>query len=136
MKEIILNYKELGLRIRKMRISKAMTQIDVAKATGLSTQHISNIETSKSKVSLDKLVSIANVLDCSMDELLCDSLPAKRGKYAFSKEIVALINSLNDTQLKILPDFMENYIKLTNSVEKEYEILKFNENKNDQKEKH
>nr|MDA8221746.1 helix-turn-helix transcriptional regulator [Desulfitobacterium hafniense] len=39
-----INYKELGERIAKRRKVLNLTQDDVAEATGLSNNHISNIE--------------------------------------------------------------------------------------------
>ena len=42
-----IDYKAIGLRIKKARTDKGMTQGCIAQLTGLSTPHISNIETGK-----------------------------------------------------------------------------------------
>ncbi len=58
-------YLQLGLTIGYYRKLKGMTQVDLAKAVGLSRTHISNIEAPGMRVSisLDKLFDIADVLN-------------------------------------------------------------------------
>lgn len=65
-----LNYQEIGLKIRKHRIMMDMTQQELADKVELSVSHLSNIETNKTKVSLESLFNIAQNLNCTMDEML------------------------------------------------------------------
>lgn len=51
-----INYKELGERIAKRRKVLNLTQDDVAEATGLSNNHISNIENNHSIPSIETLL--------------------------------------------------------------------------------
>ena len=66
-----LDYKAIGKRIKAARIKKGVTQDVIAERIGITPQHMSNVETANSKVSLATLVTIANELDVSFDELLC-----------------------------------------------------------------
>ena len=76
-----LDFKAIGKRIKIARINKNMTQETVADRIGVTPQHVSNIETGNSSVSLTTLVAIANLLKVSADELLCDTiLIAKDGR--------------------------------------------------------
>ena len=69
-----LDYKAIGERIKTARINKKFTQDKIAEMTELSNTHVSNIENGSTKVSLPTLVKIANLLEVSVDELLCDNL--------------------------------------------------------------
>ena len=69
-----VDYVKLGARVRMRRENLRMSQAELASAVGISIQHVSNIENAKTKVSLERIVDIANVLGCSVDELLCDSM--------------------------------------------------------------
>lgn len=65
-----IDYAKLGLKIKEIRQSKGITQERLAELVGCNTSHISNIENNHTKVSLNVLLSIANVLDTSIDYLL------------------------------------------------------------------
>lgn len=56
-----LDFKAIGKRIKIARIKKNFTQEAVADRIGVSPQHVSNIETGNSSVSLPTLVAIANM---------------------------------------------------------------------------
>lgn len=76
-----LDYVSIGQRVRAARNRKGLQQADVAYLAGLTTSHMSHIETGQTKPSLPTLVRIANVLSVSVDELLCDSLEQVRPVY-------------------------------------------------------
>ena len=107
-----VNYKYLGNRIKKKRESFGMSQAELAAQTELSTQHISNVENARSKIGLDKLVTIANVLNCSIDELLCDSMNVKVSRAIYSEEVATIIETFSDEEVKALPEALKycNYI--------------------------
>ena len=65
-----LDFDFIGQRIKEVRNDKHLTQEYLANATGVNVSHISNIETSKVKVSLTLLVQLCNALDVTMDYLL------------------------------------------------------------------
>lgn len=69
--DTMINYEEIGARIRAVRTRRDLTQEQLAEAIGVGSAHISHIETGNSKPSIQALVDIINALDCSADELLC-----------------------------------------------------------------
>lgn len=73
-KAMQLNYKDIGNRIKQQRKKIGLTQEKLAELTEISVPHMSNIENANTKVSLTVLVNIANVLHCTIDELLCGNL--------------------------------------------------------------
>lgn len=79
-----LNFKAIGKRIKIARLKTDLTQEIMAEKIGVTPQHVSNIETGNSSVSLTTLIAIANLLKVSVDELICDTV--LKTKYVFSKE--------------------------------------------------
>ncbi|WP_434509797.1 helix-turn-helix domain-containing protein [Desulfitobacterium sp. AusDCA] len=65
-----IDYKELGERIAKRRKVLNLTQDDIAEATRLSNNHISNIENNHSIPSIETLIKICEVLDITPDYFL------------------------------------------------------------------
>ncbi len=110
MKQLAVDYKDLGMRIRKKREASGMSQAELAGKAQLSTQHISNVENARSKIGLDKLVIIANILNCSLDELVCGSL--KKGRAVYHSEIAEIIEDFSDNEIRVLPNFLRsvNYL--------------------------
>ena len=100
-----LDFKAIGKRIKIARINQNMTQETVADKIGVTPQHVSNIETGNSSVSLTTLVAIANLLKVSADELLCDTI--RIAKPVFEKEAQELLNDCNEYEIRVLVDVMK-----------------------------
>lgn len=100
-----LDFKAIGKRIKIARINQNMTQETVADKIGVTPQHVSNIETGNSSVSLTTLVAIANLLKVSADELLCDTIQI--AKPVFEKEAQELFNDCNEYEIRVLVDVMK-----------------------------
>ena len=77
----MVDYADIGKRIRACRLAKGMTQEQLANEVGVVVTHISHIETGNSVPSLKTLIDIINALDCSADELLC--IEIKKAKPVF-----------------------------------------------------
>lgn len=110
-----INYEDLGRRVKQRREAAGMSQIDLAGHAELSTQHISNIENAKTKVSLEKLVDIANVLQASVDELICGSLT--QAKVIYYNEVAGEIENMTNAELKALPEFLRSFSYLRKLLE-------------------
>ncbi len=67
-----INYEKLGLKIKEIRQRNGLTQDRLAEMVSCNTSHISNIENNHTKVSLNVLLAIANVLNTSIDYLLSE----------------------------------------------------------------
>lgn len=72
-----LNYTLIGIRIKKIRKEQKMTQDKLSELAEISPQHLSQIESAKTKLSLPTLVSICNALNVTADKILCDVLTAE-----------------------------------------------------------
>ena len=67
-----MDYFEIGQRIRKIRKARGLSQEQLAERIGISTTHMSHIETANTKLSLPVFVEIAKVLEVQTDSLLYD----------------------------------------------------------------
>ena len=97
-----IDYKAIGLRIKTARTRKGLTQGNIAQLTGLSTPHISNIETGNTKLGLPTIIHLANVLDVSVDELLCDNI--HRSEHIYCHELSGLLQDCSVDELHIISE--------------------------------
>lgn len=88
-----LDYGKLGLQIKRARQAKNLTQEMLAEMVNCNTSHISNIENNHTKVSLNVLLAIANVLDTSIDNLLSEQY--ENTASALDTEIMRVVSSLD-----------------------------------------
>lgn len=69
-----IDYERIGSRIKFRRVKNGVSQEELADQVGVSRVHISCIERGTRIPSLEAIISIANSLNVSTDELLSDSL--------------------------------------------------------------
>lgn len=100
-----LDDKAIGKRIKIARIRTGLTQENVADRIGITPQHVSNIETGNSSVSLTTLVAIANLLGTTMDELLCDTLV--KSKEVFCMEADEVLRDCSEYEVRVLVDILK-----------------------------
>jgi len=98
----------IGKRIRKRRQELKLTQEDLARALGLTPQHISGIEQDKRSPSLASLAKLAEELGITVDYLVTgkesavvDTIPAIKADKKLSletkKALITLIKELYET---------------------------------------
>jgi len=100
-----MNYYEIGQRIRKYRKALNLTQEQLSDKIGISTTHMSHIETGNSKLSLPVLVKIAGELAVQTDELIFDKPQINRT--AMTDEIVHILNSCSLHDMYVLADVIK-----------------------------
>ena len=71
----MIDYTEVGRRIKYYRQKRGLTQEQLAFDIHTSAAYISNIERSIKKPSLQKIILISEVLEISVDELLGSGQP-------------------------------------------------------------
>lgn len=73
--------KQIGQRIREIRLAKGMTQNDLAFVAHISTSNVSDIELGKSKIWLTTFVKIVEALQVSADSILRSNVPEVNDMY-------------------------------------------------------
>lgn len=73
----IINYEEIGNRIRTIREAQGLTQEEASERCDITTPFYGNIERGDRKMSVETLVKISKGLGVSADELLFGNIPQK-----------------------------------------------------------
>ena len=100
-----MDYYEIGQRIRKIRKAHGLSQEALAERIGISTTHMSHIETGNTKLSLPVLVDIADALEVRTDDLL--SRDAANTATAISCEILSVLEKCTTNEAKILSEILK-----------------------------
>lgn len=95
-----LDYHAIGIRIRRFRKAKGITQQTLAELSHQEPSNISHIERGATKLGLPTIVNIANALGVTVDDLLCDSL--MNSKAAYEREIADILSDCTHPELKII----------------------------------
>ena len=95
-----LDYTAIGVRIRRLRKERGLTQQALAELSDQEPSNISHIERGATKLSLPTIVNIANALGTTVDALLCDSLQAAR--FPYEQEASELLCDCSHRELKII----------------------------------
>ena len=101
-----LDYVSIGKRIREARLKIGIKQSELAYRAGLTSAHISHIETGQTKLALPAIVKIANALSVSVDELLCDSL--HQVKVVYDKKIADELSDCDAAELKAFYEIIQS----------------------------
>jgi len=84
-----IDYAAIGKRIRSARKKAKLTQEQLAEAIDVTPQHVSAIETGKTKLSLPTLIRISKAVNVSLDFLVYDEIPYLIEQYDLdAKEIL------------------------------------------------
>ena len=101
-----LDYKAIGIRIRRIRKERGYTQQVLAEMSNQEPSDISHIERGATKLSLPTIVNIANALEVTVDDLLCDSVIESRR--AFENTANDLLADCSHIELMIITETMRS----------------------------
>ena len=98
-----MDYYEIGQRIRKARKARGLSQEELAEKAGISTTHMSHIETGNTKLSLPVLVALAQELQVPTDQFLFGTARHDR-----AEEIANLLEGCSQRQLAALCEIVRS----------------------------
>lgn len=108
-----LDGKFLGSRIREFRIKKGMSVRRLADQVGVLGNYISQLERGDKIPSLDTLIRIANALDVTADDMLCDYLNAE--KLVVNQKVNVDISSLDKSHQRFVEQLVTLVIQFLKS---------------------
>ena len=82
--------KEMGKRLRFLRISEGRTQEDIASVLGCSPEHLSRVENGERGLSYEYLINLSSYFLVSVDWILT----GESGSNAFSKQLTRVAKEL------------------------------------------
>ena len=97
-----LDYKAIGKRIKIARIKADLTQEMLAEKIELSPTHLSNIETGTTRVSLTTIVSIANGLGITVDDILYDNVI--KARVQIENDIAEILDDCDEYEIRMIKD--------------------------------
>lgn len=102
-----LNYALIGERIKKIRKAQKFTQDKLSELAGISPQHLSQIESAKTKLSLPALINICNALNVTTDKILCDVLTADTSE-EINSDIAEVFKGCSSDETYLMLSVAEN----------------------------
>ena len=108
--------RAVGMRMAEVRKSHNVTQEALAETMGLSSKHISHVETAASSFSLEYLISFCETFDCNMDYIMFgnDSFsPLNR----LPEEIISVLDHGSEKEISVLLLYLDLYLKSTGKKE-------------------
>ena len=100
-----IDYTIIGKRIREIRTARNLSQAELAEKSGVEPNTISHIECATTKLSFPTLVSIANALDATLDEIVYDNLA--KNTHVSVKLIDELLSDCSPQEIKALIEVMQ-----------------------------
>lgn len=97
-----MDYYAIGQRIRKIRKARGLSQEQLAEKVGISTTHMSHIETANTKLSLAVFVDIAEALETQTDALLYDD--SRESVSRSLEELSRLLEGCDAKQARIITE--------------------------------
>ena len=102
--------KQIGQRIREIRLAKGMTQNDLAFVAHISTSNVSDIELGKSKIWLTTFVKIVEALQVSADSILRSNVPEVNDMYR--NEYSELLSDCSPAEIEAIMEIVR-HVKTT-----------------------
>ena len=103
----------LGPRLKDARVKKGMTIQRLADEVGVMGNYISQMENGDKMPSMDTFIRLANALDVTADDLLCDYLNAE--KQVVNKKVNVDISSLDKSQQRFIEQLVALIIQFLKS---------------------
>lgn len=97
-----LDYRAIGKRIKTARLALRLTQEALSEQAGISPTHMSNIETGTTRISLTTLVAIANALQVTSDQLLCDNVVFAQAHIV--QDIARTLEDCDEYEIRVIQD--------------------------------
>ena len=99
-----IDYRAIGSRIRNYRLERGLSQEVVSEQADLTPAHYSHIERGHTKPSLPTLIGIANALEVSIDDLLCDNV--EKSHHVRIRDVDHLLEDCTQQEIKALTEIL------------------------------
>ena len=101
--------RSIGLRIKRLREARGLTQEGLAEHSGISSRSVSNIERGMNFPSFESLISFVGILKCNLSDILDAPAKGAAGTRVDSEaKLSAIIKSLPNDKIEIAIKFMSS----------------------------
>ena len=113
----------VGINIRKLREKKGFSQEYVAQELGINQSTYGKIERENTKISIDRLMKISEILNEDIINLL-DLNPKNTFHQTNQGNAYSYVENINNENAELLKELKEVYEKLIKSKDEQIELLK------------
>lgn len=106
-------YQTLGTKIQKIRLSKKITQEELASKIDKSTHFVSDIERGIKCPSIPTLINIIEILKINPNDIFCDFIQVNDNIFL---EITKIFYELTEAEKRHLLKFIKDYKIMLNEV--------------------
>lgn len=99
-----IDYAAIGRRIRQYRLEEKLSQEVLSEMSGVTPAHFSHIERGNTKPSLPTLIRIANALNVSIDDLLCDNV--EKSRHVRIRDVDRLLEDCTQQEIRALTEIL------------------------------
>ena len=100
-----IDYVSIGRRIKEIRTARGWTQARLAEESGIEPSNVSHIERAATKLSLPTLISIANALNVTLDEIVYGSLI--KSDHVSTNILNGLLSDCSPNELKAIAEIVK-----------------------------
>lgn len=101
-----VNFKLIGKRVKEVRTEKGISQADLAERCKTSAQYLSQIENGRKQASLQTLVSVAEVLGVSLNELLSGNQVNNPAEY--QRDVLQIFEGCSSYEKRVLFELLRS----------------------------
>ena len=99
-----IDYVAIGRRIRQYRLEHDLSQEALSEISDVTPAHFSHIERGNTKPSLPTLIRIANALEITIDDLLCDNV--EKSRHVRVRDVDRLLEDCTPQEIKALTEIL------------------------------
>ena len=99
-----IDYAAIGRRIRQYRLAYGLSQEVLSERSDVTPAHFSHIERGNTKPSLPTLIRIANALEITIDDLLCDNV--EKSRHVRVRDVDRLLEDCTPQEIKALTEIL------------------------------
>ena len=106
--------KEIGNRVKYLRKAHHFTQEQLAEKLNVTSKHISSIERGVSSLSVEKMIEISRMFDCTLDYLITGKNKSDYlGNFPELHDILfSVLTQVDEKEYAVLVDYMKLYTKM------------------------
>lgn len=107
--------QNIGFRIAKLRKEHHMTQAELAEVLDISIKHCSSVERGLSRLSIEKLIDVADLFHTSLDYLISGKIISDQYSELFPAVLLESLDSDDESQIDLFQRFLQLYGELLSS---------------------
>lgn len=101
--------QNMGKRIAELRKANHMTQADLAESLDISIKHCSSVERGLSRLSIEKMIEVADIFHTSLDYLIQGKYSSNQYLELFPPSLLDKLKNSDEKQLRLFKRYLDIY---------------------------